>query len=709
MAADAPLTRRGLLRASAAIGGGLMVTVTLPRTCRASAAATSSVLTAYVSISSTGQVSIAVPAAEMGQGVFSSLAQIVAEELRCPWESVTPILAGPATAYVNPLVGAQITAASSSVRGYYQALLLAGAVAREMLIAAGAAHLEVAASDCIGANGHVVDQASKRQVNYGKVAAAAALLTPPQNPPLYSDHKKILIGTAVPRPDIPLKVTGKAIYGLDVRVPGMLFGVVRMCPTQGGTVATIGHAPAGVNVINFGRGVAVVMSASPAVTSWDALRASELLHVTWTVPANAKTLGSTAILNQAKTLLKTGTPVSAEANAAYAAALKSAPTKLKFLYTLPYLAHATAEVPCCTASVTATACEIWAPTQAPALAQQAAALAANLPLSAVTVHPVLLGGGLGRKLETDFITYAVMASKTMGAPVKLMWPREQEMAADQYRPMAVVQVSAGLDKNGDLAAFGYRNVSPSILYQRGYISDGQLDNQAMEGAVSLPYNLAAAQIDWVRHPAAIAVGFWRSVGFSINSFAVESAIDEIAAHQKIDPLVFRQTLLAGNTRALNVLNTAAGMAGWSTAPAAGFARGIAYVACFGSLVATIVEITRIAGQISVTNAWCAVDCGMVVNPDTAMQQIEGGMVQGLGAALWGAAPFIAGQAQSVNFLAYQMPRMIDVPVTAIQLIETSGAAIGGLGEVGVPGMAPALANAWFALTGSRLRSLPLFP
>ncbi len=707
MTATERLTRRGLLQTGAAIGGGLVVGIGVPASSRASTS--SAVLTAFITVASTGAVTIAIPSQEMGQGVLSSLAQVVAEELRCRWDQVHPVLAPPDAAFANPLSGAQITAASSSVRGYYQALLTAGATAREMLIAAGAAVLGVAVSDCIGQAGSVVSGSTGKSVSYGSIAAAAALLVPPVNPPLYSATHKTLIGKPVSRPDLPGKVTGRAVYGLDVRVPGMCYGAVRMCPTVGGTVASIGAAPAGASVVNLGTGVALVLDHTKSATTWAAIQAVNKLKITWTLPANTAELSSGAIVAAARGLLKTGTPVIAECAGDYQKAFATAKIKKIYQYTLPYLAHATAEPPCCTASVTATACTLWAPTQAPGFAQATAASITGLPLTAVVVHPVLMGGGLGRKLEQDFIAFAVMASRAVGAPVKLMWPREQDLAADQYRPMAVCQVSAGLDATGAVTAWGYRNVSPSILFQRGYVADGQLDTQATEGSAALPYALGARQIDWVRHTAPIPVGFWRSVGFSINSFAVESAIDEIALAAGVDPLSYRQKLLAGNARALRVLAKAAKLAQWAAAPAAGHARGMAYVECFGSLAATIVEITETVGIISVVNVWCVVDCGMVVNPNTAAQQIEGGIVQGMGAALWSRVPFVKGQSLVTNFLSYPLPRMIDMPVVSVEILETPGVAMGGLGEVGVPGMAPALANAWAKLMSKRLRSLPLFP
>ena len=274
--------------------------------------------------------------------------------------------------------------------------------------------------------------------------------------------------------------------------------------------------------------------------------------------------------------------------------------------------------------------------------------------------------------------------------------------------MAVCGVTIGLDKPAELVAWQYRNVSPSILYQRGLIQPGQLDTEASEGSTSLPYAFPNLLVDWVMHPATIPVGFWRSVGYSINCFAVESAIDEAALAAKTDPLTFRQGLLAGNTRALNVLNTAAALGGWGTVQQ-GYARGLAYCETFGSLVAVVVTITAVQNTIQLVNVACAVDCGLVINPNTAEQQIEGGIIQGLSSALWGQIQFKNGIAQTNNFDLYRLMRMSDMPTVSVSVLQTPNVAIGGLGEVGVPCLAPALANAWAALTGKRLRSLPLFP
>ena len=703
------MNRRAFLFTGAAAAGGLLVGVgAAPGACARAGVATAGnyTLTAWVSVDTDGVVTILCGSQEMGQGIFSGLAQIVAEELRVDWAQVQVGPAPLAAVYNNPLLGAQITAGSSSVRGYFTALLEAGAIARQMLIRAGAAVLKVKAADCIAQGGMVVVSATGAAVSFGSVAKAASKLTPPASATLYSTNGYVLVGQPVARPEIPAKVNGTTVYGMDVVVPNMRYGALLLCPTRGGTVASIGPAPSGVQLVNLGTGVAAVANPGPDNTTWMAMQALSLVKVTWSLPANAAAQTSKTILAGAKALLLSGPAVVAQTLGDVASAQAAAAKVLKLTYTLPYLPHTTLETPNCTANVTADACEIWAPTQAPGSAQAVAASITGLPASAVTVNCIQMGGGLGRKLETDFVAYAVMASKALGVPVQMVFPRTQDFLQDQYRPMAVCGVTVGLTK-GQVVSWDFRNVSPSILSQRGLLQPGQLDTQASEGSAPLAYNFPNLLVDWVQSPATVPVGFWRSVGNSINCFAVESAIDEAAAAMKADPLAFRQALLAGNTRALAVLNSAAALGGWGTTQP-GTARGLAYCESFGTLAAVVVTVAEVSGAISLVNVACAVDCGMVINPNTAAQQIEGGIIQGMGSALWGQMLFKNGVAQTSNFDFYRMLRMADMPTIEVTLLQTPGVPIGGVGEVGVPCMAPALANAWYRLTGKRLRNLPMF-
>jgi len=703
------MNRRHFVTAAAGMAGGLLVGITLPTLSRAASAAKSKI-TAWVSIGTDQTVKILVGSAEMGQGVLTALPQIIAEELMVDWKRVVTAEAPPDPVYNNPAYGMQLTAGSMSVRGYFQAMLLAGATAREMLIAAAATRLGVSPSICTAAHGIVTESGSGTSITYGEVAADAALLAPPSNPPLLSSTRGyIMVGKSVRRTDIPSKVNGKARYGIDARVPGMVYAAIKHCPVLGGTVASPPATPPGaLAVVPLGNAVAVV-----ATDTWAAFTAANALNVSWNIPASSNDLDSSIISSQAASLMTSGTPAIAETVGDTAKELASADKVLDLTYDVPYLPHACMEPLNCTVSVTATACEIWAPTQAPGSVQATAAAITGLPASAITVNSLLMGGGLGRKFEIDYVVQAVKVAKAVGKPVKLTWRREEDFANDQFRPMALARVKVGLNTYGNVVAWENRIVSPSILYQRGWIKPTDVDSQSVEGTIALPYDFRSRRVEYVRHPAAIPAGFWRSVGHSINAFVVESAIDEAAHAAGKDPLAFRRTLLGSNTRALAVLNAAAKLGGWGTSLATGHARGIAYAESFGSLTAQVIEIKQLSPpgtlnpQIAVVKVACAVDCGLAVNPNQVTAQIQGGIVHGLNAAQWGEIRFDHGRCQNTNFDEFPMMRLHDAPQIKVAIMNTPDVALGGVGEVGVPCAAPALANAYAALTGIRKRSLPL--
>ena len=696
---------------STAAGGGLLLGFGLPalsrlaRAAGASPATAATTLNTWIQIGTDESITILVGATDMGQGVLSGLAQIVAEELMVDWAKVRALEAPANPAYGNPLFGGfQFTGGSTSVRGYYQPLRVAGAAAREMLVAAAAQLWGVPASACTAANGSVVRNGTTQTLTFGALAPTAATLPVPANPVLTDPSAFRLIGKPVPRVDLPAKVDGSAIYGIDVRVDGMVYATVVHCPSIGGTCKSLPQTPAGVTaLINLGNAVAVV-----ANSTWAAFKAAQELNgnISWNIPVSAAAINSAQIFADAQQLMQ-GNALVAQVQGNADAALAGAVKVIDRYYDLPYVAHATMEVMNCTASVTPTSCEIWAPTQGQTSAVYTAAAITGLGPDAISVHTTMLGGGLGRKIEMDFIAQAITISKAIGKPVKLTWRREEDFGHDQYRPMALVRVRAGLDAGGDIVGWTYRNVSPSILGQRGYIGPTDVDSQAIEGADEQPYALGARRIDWVPHPAAVPVGFWRSVGNSINAFAVESAIDEAALAAGIDPLNYRRKLLAADARSLDVLNAAATLAGWSTAAPAGRARGIAFWASFGSIVCQIAEVSGTTPQtLRVHRVACVIDCGSVVNPDSVVAQMQGGIAHGMAAALWGKVTFTNGRASARNFEDYRMLRMREMPQVSVQII-TSGAPIGGVGEPGVPPVAPAIANAWAALTGQRLRTLPL--
>jgi len=709
---DTPELSRRRFIVQGATAGGLLIGFSLPlvsRLARASVSAVSpatasATVNTWIRIGTDESITIYVGSSEMGQGVLSSLSQILAEDLMVDWNRVTGVHAPPDAAFINPGTGIQLTGGSMSVRGYYGPLRIAGAAARDMLIAEAASVWGVAPSTCTApGNGTVVNTNGGAVLAYGALAAGAALRTPPTNPVLVPDAQLRLIGTSVARPDLPGKVDGSAVFGIDVSVPNMLYAVIAHCPTLGGTLVGTPATPAGaLAAVPLGNAVAVV-----AIDTWQAMQAAQELQANWSVPSTSAQMTTAQIFTQAQALVRGDATVVAETVGDAATALAGATHRIDLTYDVPYLAHATLEPLNCTASVTATSCEIWAPTQAPGFVKSTAAALTGLSPDQIIVHTTMLGGGLGRKFELDYVAQAIQVSMAMGAPVKLTWPREQDFTNDQYRPMALVRVRAGLDAGGNVVAWWYRNVSSSILFQRGYIGPDDVDSQAVDGSTELAYAFGTRQVEYTRHPAGVPVGFWRSVGHSINAFMVESAIDELAIVAGIDPLAFRQRLLADDPRSLAVLNAAATLAGWGTAPPAGHARGIAFHAGFGSIVAQVAEITGTTpSTIKVVRVACVIDCGRVINPDTVEAQMQGAIVHGMTAALWGKMTFQSGVASPRNFNQYKMMRMRDMPQIAVQVIQGSSV-LGGVGEPGVPPIAPAIANAYAALTGTRLRTLPL--
>ncbi|MGB8377999.1 MAG: molybdopterin cofactor-binding domain-containing protein, partial [Rhodanobacteraceae bacterium] len=550
------VSRRRFLVSSAA-AGGMMIGFSLPlvgRLARAAGVApqpADAVVNSWILIGSDNSITIYVGSQEMGQGVISALPQIVAEDLMVDWTQVTGVVAPPDPAFVNPGSGAQLTGGSMSVRGFYDALRTAGAAARDMLIAEAASVWGVDPNVCLAiGNGTVVNTQNNAVLTYGELAAGAALRTPPTNPALTPDSDLRLIGTPVPRPDIPSKCDGTAIFGIDVTIPGMAYAVIKHCPTLGGTVASPPSTPPGaIAVVALDNAVAVVAS-----DTYAAMQIAQELNVNWSIPASSADLDNAVIAAQARELIFSSTTAVAETDGNVAAALADAAQQVDLYYDVPYLAHATLESMNCTASVTMAGCEIWVPTQAPGFVQATAAALTGLPLEQISVHCTFMGGGLGRKFELDYVSQAVRVSMAIGQPVKLTWPREQDFTNDQYRPMALVRVRAGLDAAGNVVAWWYRNVSPSILFQRGWIGPNDVDSQAVDGAIEQAYAFGTRQVEYTRHTAGVPVGFWRSVGNSINAFMVESALDELALLAGADPVDFRRQLLANDARSLAVLN-----------------------------------------------------------------------------------------------------------------------------------------------------------
>ena len=709
MAARAEVTRREFLQAASVAGTGLVIGFHLPSRPRLGpvpAPADPFAPNAWLRIDANESVLILVDRSEMGQGVATALPMLVAEELEADWSNVRIEFAPADKAYINPIFGMQGTGGSTSVRAAWTPLRKAGAAAREMLIAAAAQTWGVERSECRAERGAVVHPATKRRLTYGKLVAKAATLPVPQDVPLKDQKDWKILGTPAKRLDTPPKVDGTAQFGIDVKVPGMLVAVVARCPVFGGKVArfdaTKAKAVPGVrHVAQISSGVAVV-----ADGYWPAKKGRDALEITWDEGPNAAV--TSASISQLLTQRAEQAGVVARHDGDPDAGLSGAATKFDAAYELPFLAHATMEPMNCTAHVRADGVDIWAPTQFQTGAHELGAKIGGVAPEKVNVHTTYLGGGFGRRFELDFIQEALEASKAARAPVKVVWSREDDTQHDQYRPACVHQLRAGLDPSGQPVAWTHRIVAPSIMARvfPQFVKNG-LDGETVEGGVGMPYAVPNVHVDYLMTDTGIPVGFWRSVNNTFNAFVVESFIDELARAARKDPYEYRRDLLAKAPRHLGVLNLAASKAGWSAPPPAGRSRGIAVWKSFESYVAEVAEISLARdGAVRVHRVVCAVDCGPVVNPDIVEAQMQGGIVYGLTAALWGEITIDKGRVKQSNFHDYRMLRMAEMPEVEVHIVPSTDTQ-GGVGEPGTPPIAPAVCNAIFAATGKRIRKLPI--
>ena len=707
----------------------------------AQAAVAPATVNTWLSVGTDSSITLTVGASDMGQGSFQGLGQVLAEDLMVDPARVTLVQGGPTLVSPAPVGSAISTVGSSVTRNNYWRLRDASAIARETLVQAAMNRQGDASRSNYGVNnGLIAHLPSGRTYSYGEVAADAALLTPPASAPLVPDSQLKVIGRPLQRPDIPSKVDGSAKYGLDTRLANMVFAVIKHCPSFGGKLNGTPTVPSGalavvpVSVIaGTGRGAELTGNVNAvavvAATTWDAMKAAKGLSLKWTLPANVAAMNSAQILADGKALaLSAPAYVAGGANppgTLYEVErsvtdpnqmLAQTGTKLlDSTYVLPYQSHACLEVLNCTVDyVPGVRCDVYAPTQTSRSVLALVVSMTGLPADKVTVHTTLLGGGLGRKAENDFVAQAVQVAMVLQRPVQLVWPREEDFTHDQYRPMGVVRVRAGIDKNGYIAGWIYRNVSPSILGQRGAPLGPKGDSQGSEASHELPYNFGSRLVEWVSHPSQIPVGFWRSVGASINTFAVESMIDELAAAAGQDPYEFRRARLT-DPRWIAVLEAAAALGTWSAKPSSGTARGIAIGSAFNSIVAAVVEVKGTsATSFQVKKVSVVIDSYLTVNPANVEAQLTGGVVHGLNAALYGEQVFSNGVAQRRNFNTNRMLRLKEMPTVAVTIMPRPATtdrtvAIGGVGELGVPTLAPALANAVFKLSGSRVRTLPFFP
>jgi isoquinoline 1-oxidoreductase beta subunit len=707
---QAHLDRRSFLASIAAVGGALVLGFEIPFGARAVDAATSTQeITAWIVIEPDETVIIRVAKSEMGQGSFTALPMLVAEELECDWSKVKAEFAPPHENRKRDRVwGNMSTGASRSISASQNDLRRAGAIARAMLIAAAATRWNVPDTECTAAQGVITHRPSGRSITFGAIAAAAADIAPPTQVALKDPKDWKLIGTRQGRLDVPDKVTGNPIYAIDVRLPNMLHAVIIQCPVFKGTLKSVDESKlAGAKgiyrVVKLADAVAVV-----ADSWWRAKKAAEALPVTWDFGEN-RAVSSGAIRAHLQAGLGAADARIGRNDGDVERALAHAVKRIEADYEVPFLAHATMEPQNCTAHVTSDFVEVWAPTQDGETALAIAADTAGVPPSKVVIHKTMLGGGFGRRgIFQDFVRQAVMIAKEVGQPVKLVWTREEDMRHDFYRPVAMARLMGGLDAAGMPSAWKIRTAGQSIIAAVSpRVMQFGVDRNFLQGLLEdMPYDVPNYRVDFAMRNTHVPVGVWRSVNHSQNAFFKESFVDEMAFAAGADPYLFRRRLLVRKPRELAVLDAAATRAGWGTSPPPGIFRGIALHNSQNSICAQVVEVSvAIDGRVRVHRVVSAIDAGHVVNPLTIELQTESAVVFGLTAALYGEITIKDGQVEQANFHDYPMLHLADMP--RVETVIVSGHGWGGIGETAVPPLAPALCNAIFSVTGKRIRSLPL--
>ena len=704
------LDRRSFLASIAAIGGSLVLGFEIPFGTRATHASVGPrEITAWIVIEPDETVIIRVAKSEMGQGSFTALPMLVAEELECDWSKVRAEFAPPhENRKRNRVWGNMSTGASRSISASQNDLRRAGATARAMLIAAAAARWNVPMTECTAAQGVISHGPSGRSVPFGAIAAAAADMKPPTQVALKDPKDWKLIGTRRRRFDVPDKITGKPIYAIDVQLPNMLCAAIVQCPVFKGTLKAVDETRlAGMRgirqVVKLPDAVAVV-----ADSWWRAKKAAEALPVTWDFGDNSE-VSSGTIRAQLKAGLGANDARIGRADGDVERALGQAVKRIEADYAVPFLGHATMEPQNCTAHVTADLVEVWAPTQDGETALAIAADAAGMSPDKVLIHKMMLGGGFGRRgIFQDFVRQAVLIAKAVGQPVKLVWTREEDIRHDFYRPVAMARMIAGLDANGMPIAWKIRTSGQSIIAAVSpRVMQFGVDRNFLQGLLEdMPYEVPNYLVDFAMRNSHVPVGVWRSVNHSQNAFFKESFIDEMAFAAGLDPYLFRRRLLAKKPRELAVLEAAAKRAGWGASLPSGIFRGMALHNSQSSICAQVVDASVGAdGKVRVHRVVSAIDAGHVVNPLTIELQTESAVVFGLTAALYGEITIKDGRVEQANFHDYPMLRLAEMP--QVETVIVAGDGWGGVGETAVPPLAPALCNAIFAGTGKRIRSLPL--
>jgi isoquinoline 1-oxidoreductase beta subunit len=705
--------RREFIRTGAAVGGGLLVSLhaPLPSKLNDTVAAEEKefALNAFVRIGTDESVTVISAHSEMGQGIYTSLPMLLNEELEADWSKVRVEAAPVDKVYNHPVFGLQMTGGSTTSPAEWERYRKMGAVARIMLVEAAAQQWNVDASSCHVEKGVVIHGATGRRATYGSLANAAAKLTPPTDAPLKSAKAFTLVGKPTRRLDTPSKTNGTAQFGLDVSVPGMLTAVVARPPVFGGKATKFDATEAlkilGVKAVEeVPSGVAVI-----AERFWPAKIGRDKLVVDWDFGPNAG-LSTEQMLRDFREKAKNPGTIAMKTSDPEAA-LKTAAKTITAEYDVPYLAHAMMEPLNCVVDLRADSCEIWTGTQFETVDRASAAKVAGLPPEKVQIHTTLLGGGFGRRANpaSDFVVEAVQVAKAAKAPVKVVWTREDDLKGGWYRPMWHDRFVAGLDANGNPVAWTHTIVGQSIakgtLFE-AFMIKGGVDSTSVEGAADILYGIPNLQVDLHTPTIGVPVQWWRSVGHSHTGFSVEAFLDEVAHAGGKDPYELRRVLLAKQPRMLAVLDLAAQKAKWGSKLPAGVGRGIAGHFSFDSYVAQVVEASVEKGEVRVHRVVCAVDCGMTINPDTVKAQMEGGIIFGLTAALKTEITFKDGRVEQGNFHDYQMLRIFESPEIEVHIVPSSENPT-GVGEPGVPPVASALANAIFAVTGKRIRRLPI--
>jgi isoquinoline 1-oxidoreductase beta subunit len=718
LSSAATLSRRGLLKGGALLSG-LVISTLLPPTIARSFAADAVKAAnlgdgaekgygAFVRVDHSGAVTVISPKIEMGQGIQTGIAMMVAEELEVPLSQVSIAEAPPnAALYTDPLLTFQATGGSTSTRYTWEPLRKAGAGARMVLIQAAALRWNVAPSQCRAENGRVIGP-DGQSAGYGELVDAAAALPLPTDIPLKPIAEFKLLGKPAQRLDTPHKVNGTAKFTIDLQIPGMLIASTLTCPVSGGKLLKVNNEDAarkvpGVrDIVRLDNAVAVTAS-----NFWACQQALKALDIEWDRGPHASL--DSAQLDKSLLDASAGDGVFAHQAGDIATALKNASSRFEAIYEQPFLSHSPLEPMTCVAHVRADECELWVGCQAPGLAQMGAAKVCGLPVEKVVIHNQLIGGGFGRRLESDFIFQAVDIARQLSYPIKLIWSREEDMTHDRYRPHYVDRLNAALDKDLRPVGWEHRIAGASVVaaYLGALPPDG-VDFDAVEVAKDPIYTLPNLQVRYIRHdPDVIPVSWWRGVGPLRSTYAVECFIDELAHNAKVDPIKYRLGLMQSQPRAQAVLSKAAQLTNWDTPLPAGSGRGVAVTAVFGSFVATIVELEKQGEKgLRIKRLVSVIDCGFANNPTSVASQMEGGTLFGLSAALFNEILIENGQVQQTNFHEYRQIRMSDAPPVEVHIVD-SVESPGGVGETGAVPAAAALVNALFAATGVRERRLPL--